>query len=52
LVCIPYVCRFYRKLGFDNGFIGNALSAGERLLTLRVAVLLVVKLIIWLVSGG
>ena len=39
-------------MGFDSGFIGDALSAGERLLTLRVAVLLCIKILVWLAYGG
>ena len=51
IVCIPYVCRFYRKLGFENGFIGEILSSGERLLTLRMGILLAFKIIIGLIFG-
>lgn len=51
IICIPYVCRFYRKLGIDKGIIGELLSLGERMLTLRVGVLLAFKIIIGLIYG-
>lgn len=51
IIAIPYVCRFYRKLGLDSGFLGEILSSGERLLTLRMGLLLLVKIIIGLIYG-